>query len=162
MQPFSSRCFQKYSRPDKPGRRWSMLLCRSEESLCNCSVRPRNKKKKGSIMFLFESCCDLLLKSLYFRLSHHALRWQIIDCTAECCEKKWAKKCKRAADYATPLFIVALSQFILNSFALSTQLELKHDIELKLNIKKRKVWTIPGFGETLPTLLVNEFWWFCY
>lgn len=42
-------------------------------------------------MFLFESCCDLLLKSLYFRLSHHALRWQITDCTAECCEKKWAK-----------------------------------------------------------------------
>lgn len=76
--------------------------------------------------------------------------------------EKMSKKCKRAADYATPLFIVALSQFILNSFALSTQLELKHDIELKLNIKKRKVSTIPGFGETLPTLLVNEFWWFCY
>lgn len=73
-----------------------------------------------------------------------------------------SKKCKRAADYATPLFIVPLSQFILNSFALLTQLELKLDIELKLNIKKWKVLTIPGFEETLPTLLVNGFWWFCY
>lgn len=162
MQPFSSRCFQKYSRPDKPGRRWSMLLCRSEESLCNCSVRPRNKKKKGQhnvpvwelLWFTVEKFVLSFVPSCLALTDYWLHRWVLWE--------KMSKKCKRAADYATPLFIVALSQFILNSFALSTQLELKHDIELKLNIKKRKVWTIPGFGETLPTLLVNEFWWFCY